>query len=1265
MSLITSGRTWEEASSPAAVRLARRFEDVWRNAAGSGRRPAPADFLADDASCPGARLALLRAEMGLRWEAGEKVSASWFRERYPDLGEETLVALIYEEFCLREEEDLDDPPDPGAYLDLYPEVASALRRVLDIHGLVGSGTATCLHTQGPPAVPFPAAGETIAGFQLVEELGRGAFARVFLARERQLADRPVALKVARAGSREPQTLARLQHTHIVPVHSYRTDPATGLHLLCMPYFGRVTLAQVLEDSRVRVARSGAELVAAVDRLGASEPPPGGRAAGRAALSRRNYAQAIAWWGARMAEALEHAHDRGVLHRDVKPSNVLVTADGMPMLLDFNLAREAVSADSEADRSVPGGTLDYMAPEHLDELAGGAVNRVDARSDVYSLGVLLFEALVGSRPFPAPRGAVSADELLRRAADDRRAGLPRLRSVRPEVPAALEAVVRRCLEPDPDDRYGSAAELAADLHAVADDRPLRHAAEPWPDRAYRWTRRHRRALATALPVVLALLGIAALIAQKQIDYNRNWAKARKFYDEGAASELAGHPARAMLQFDSAVRLADQPDRDAPLRSATGPTPSDGFASLEELRQQARFRSRNAERVGKVQAAADALSIAADSLRFRLFGFGGDLENASNELARVLAPFSVFAPDDWRRRPDFTLLDDQRKARLTREVNELLFLWAVALDREGKHVPALRRKTLEVCDLALGFAEPAGPWQALRVWVASELDHQPARTVGAPRPDGGLSALACFQWGVLLTLQDQRGDAAEWFKRAVRLDESNALFHYYLAYAHDHPGGNAAAVVRHYDAAVALKPRSPWVRFTRARYYRMERDWGLAGEDLERALADFRALPTSDRDPEFESQTRLELGLVKQSLGDLAGARAEYDAVVAAHPDVPYAFAARLNRAKLDADAGDVRRARTEFDALLSARPDDDTARLGRAVLALRVGEPERAESDLSALLETDSQANPPIRAEALRLRALARLSLGRAPEAADDADAALRLNPGPTLERLRARVGVALGCVGRVMLARPEDVGELPVNGRPLRADLRRLIDRTRHDLATATVTGDRALEARVTLAVALSALRDPSAEAEADRALAVAPQSARLYLVRARVLCRSERLSSALADVERAMQLDADDPRGFELRGRLRVLSGDAIGGLSDLDRAIALGDDGAPVRRERAAALMALGDPLGAARDWRRAIAHDPDDPRSFLGRARSEMALGRWDAALADLEQAAGWADGRPGLGLQISLAYARCLPHRPRNFPRLTALLCRVWADVATAR
>jgi eukaryotic-like serine/threonine-protein kinase len=1260
MSLSTSGRTWEEASSPAAVRLARRYESAWREAPTLCRRPDLSAYLSEAAGCPGGRLALLRAEMSLRWEAGERFGADGCRARFTDLAGEELVALIYEEFCLREEGA--EAPDPSDYVARYPEVASALRRVFDIHGLVGSGTTTAtLSGANAPALPFPKAGETIAGFRLMEELGRGAFARVFLAQERQLGDRPVALKVARAGSREPQTLARLQHTHIVPVYSYRTDKVTGLHLLCMPFFGRVTLARVLADPKVRVARSGADLVASLDRLGASDPAPTAHLTARAALARRTYAQAIAWWGARMAEALEHAHDRGVLHRDVKPSNVLVTADGMPMLLDFNLARNAVPDELDAEQTVPGGTLDYMAPEHLEELAEGLSDRVDARSDVYGLGVLLYEALMGARPFRAPQGAASAAEMLLRAAEERRAGSPRLRTRRPEVPAALEAVVRRCLEPEPDDRYGTAAELAADLQAVADDRPLRFASEPWPDRAGRWVRRHRRVLATALPVLLALSGVVALVVKEQTDRNRLWAKARRLYDDGVASESAGNPARAMVQFESAARLVELPVGDEPApRSRSNPaveSPSAVWASLEELRQQARQRYKIAVQTADYRAAAAAVTRAADPLRFRLIGFGGDLIAASKSLDELLRPFHVFEPDNWLHRADMTRLDDEGKAKLAREVNELLFLLAVALDRDGD--PLALRRGLDVCDLALGFVTPGGPWRALRARLACRLagGEAPPSSERAELADE-TSALACFQWGALRLREDRRLDSIVWFKKAVRLEEGNYWFQFYLAYAHNGPPGGSAEPLRYYDAAVALAPRSPWVRFCRARLYREGKAWGLAMEEFQRALADFQALPEADRDRAFESQARLELGLVRQSLGDLAGARAEYDAVIAIEPAGAYARAARFNRAKLDADAGAVADARTAYDALLASNPDDATARLGRALLALRVGDPARADTELTTLLGRTLDTTD--RAEALAHRALARLSLGQASRAAADADEAFRLRPALRHERLWIRALLALERVDDVPIGRPEDLFALPLNGPPLRNDLLRLAERSERAAAVAESKGDEvaALHARLTRAVVLSAVSDPLAEPEADRAVALAPLSSRAFLTRARVRRQAGRLPAARQDVERALTLAADDPQVWELRGDLRALMGEPTGGLADLDRAIALGGEGA-VRSVRAGVLLAMGDSQGAVRDWTTALAHDPDDPRAYLGRAEAYMAHRQWDQALADLEQAAGWSDGRPGLTLQIARAYARCLPQRPHQFSRFLSLARRAWS------
>ena len=193
-------------------------------------------------------------------------------------------------------------------------------------------------------------------------------------------------------------------------------------------------------------------------------------------------QAISWWGARLAEALEHAHDRGILHRDIKPSNVLVMGDGMPMLLDFNLARESMVDDQKGAGSTGeatlGGTVDYMAPEHLEALAEGVSQRVDGRSDIFGLGV---SALRGHCRQAAvlcrPRRATRWSSALLRAADDRRRDTSDLFPDPTTIPPPLQAVIRRCLEPEAADRYQRAGELAADLRAVADDLPLVHAREP--------------------------------------------------------------------------------------------------------------------------------------------------------------------------------------------------------------------------------------------------------------------------------------------------------------------------------------------------------------------------------------------------------------------------------------------------------------------------------------------------------------------------------------------------------------------------------------------------------------------------------------------------------------------------------------------------------------------------------------------------------------------------------------------------------------------
>jgi tetratricopeptide (TPR) repeat protein len=197
----------------------------------------------------------------------------------------------------------------------------------------------------------------------------------------------------------------------------------------------------------------------------------------------------------------------------------------------------------------------------------------------------------------------------------------------------------------------------------------------------------------------------------------------------------------------------------------------------------------------------------------------------------------------------------------------------------------------------------------------------------------------------------------------------------------------------------------------------------------------------------------------------------------------------------------------------------------------------------------------------------------------------------------------------------------------------------------------------------LSWLGDPAAaRVEADRAVRQAPLSARSFLTRARVELRAGLIADALRDVEEARRLEPDDPRVWTLRGEVRAASGDGLAGLADLDRAIALGGDG-DVHAARAEVFSSLRRNREALNEWNKVLARDPSDPFAYLGRAEAFLMLELPELALADLEQAAGWADGRPGLGPRLVWDYARALARRPNQSGRLAALIHNLRGEQTT--
>lgn len=309
------------------------------------------------------------------------------------------------------------------------------------------GDAVATRTYGPFADatgPADAMTERIGDYILLEILGRGAFGTVYLALQQSL-DRRVALKVSaggRAGRGEALTLAGLEHDHIVKVFAEYTDNPTNQHCLALQYVPGTNLAEVIRvvHASTTPPASGRDLLTAIDRMsrGESRFDPGALR-DREALADDTFMQAVCRLGEQLAGALAFAHSRNVLHCDIKPANILITAYARPLLADFNVSFDRDRRDP-ADTRV-GGTLRYMAPEHYAALRGEPNARVDERSDIFSLGVVLYELATGAVPDPAhpERSAV--------------------------IPRELHGVLRRCVDPDPAHRYPTATALADAMAAT--------------------------------------------------------------------------------------------------------------------------------------------------------------------------------------------------------------------------------------------------------------------------------------------------------------------------------------------------------------------------------------------------------------------------------------------------------------------------------------------------------------------------------------------------------------------------------------------------------------------------------------------------------------------------------------------------------------------------------------------------------------------------------------------------------------------------------
>jgi serine/threonine protein kinase/Tfp pilus assembly protein PilF len=760
---------------------------------------------------------------------------------------------------------------------------------------------------------MPEAGCKFLGFRLLEELGRGAFGRVFLAQQADLANRPVALKIGADLFEESNTLAQLQHSNIVPIFSFHQ--VGKLQAVCMPYYGSTTLSTVLQriQGLAGVPTSGRDLVSTMQGrksdthdAGARshqgtkeaepavvqvEPPP--PVAGRTPsetwklLEGMSFTDAVIWLGIRLVDGLAHAHERGVLHRDLKPANVLLTDDGTPMLLDFNLA-SASELRHEATAARVGGTLPYMAPEHIRAFQDGR-DAPDERGDLYAVGVILFNLLSARHPFPTYKGPMA--ETVNRMQDDRQKPAPSLRPWNKCVTPALEAIVLKCIEADPERRYQKARDLKEDLERQLRHLPLKHIREPsLRERFDKFARRHPYLTSTASVCSLSLAVVAAVsIGAFTI---RERVRTLEAHSEFATHEL----------------------------------------NLRSIQAQLDERSPPNKRLDR------------------------GLDESRRELARYAISADGPTPD-WEKHVSLRYLDAGQRLRVRDDVGELFFLMAKAavLKAERAETDGERDEFLCKAEQWNGLAGTYGGDRMPRavqeqradvlrkhgqVDEARRLIEQPARDPQTPRDH--------YLYGHWLVKEGEYRKAVPHLWRATQDDP--AMFSAWFVRGNAHLAlGQAEFAAECFSACIALRPEFAPAWYQRSLAYARLHFHDRALADCDRAI---------DLDPDF-ARAYIHRAAVRQALDRWDDSLADLERVAKCSycPSQVFFLRARV-RDKLGDRAG----AAEDFAHGLKTEPTDEVSYLARAV-ALEGREPNAALADVERALKLN-----PVSPDALQEKA---------------------------------------------------------------------------------------------------------------------------------------------------------------------------------------------------------------------------------------------------------------------------------------------------------
>jgi serine/threonine protein kinase/Flp pilus assembly protein TadD len=761
--------------------------------------------------------------------------------------------------------------------------------------------------------PDSDAGQTVAlgDFRIIREIGRGGMGVVYEATQLSLGRR-VALKVLPFAAvmdskqllrfkNEASAAAQLHHTNIVPVFSVGSE--RGVHFYAMQFIEGHTLAEVIGELRRTAGLEEQEVIG--DRLsvigegdegnhGSSitdyRSPPSTSPLAALSTERstkpREFFRTVARLGIEAAEALDHAHLVGIIHRDIKPRNLMLDVRGNLWITDFGLARVGTDTNLTMTGDLI-GTLRYMSPEQA--LAKRVV--VDHRTDIYSLGVTLYELLT-LRPLFSGE---DRQEILRQIAFDE----PQPpRRINDRIPPELETIVLKATAKNPTERYATAKELADDLERLLRDEPIRARRPTLVQRARKWSRRHQPlVVSVAVCVIVAVVTLAGSVGWVMRD---------------RAVRLMAIEREVKLALDEAMRLMNErhwPEALSAARRADGLLAVGGRNELVEVVQRLRKELELLEHlenvyIEKVAALDGGLDYSEVDARYaQLFAeFGldiplGDINAAVQRIRHSVAAIEIASfLDDWA---------------------------AVSAQVHGVEDSAWKN----LLDVARGSD---GDELRTRVRESMKNDDKEALAELASEIQAETQTPLTLRWlaGVLHN-SGKTDQAVSLLRTASQSHPGDFWIHYQMAvYYHDMQPPQWGEMVRCSSVALALRPNNAEVTdlFADALRHNGELDRSLA--------ASKRAILMK---PDY-ARAHNNLGITLEKTGDLAGAISEYQTALRLKVDHVEAHHNLGNALK---NTGDLKGAIEEYRTALRLKPDLVEPHVGLSAALIEIGNPQES------------------------------------------------------------------------------------------------------------------------------------------------------------------------------------------------------------------------------------------------------------------------------------------------------------------------------------